>query len=219
LQKYIEKKLTLSKLDSALLFFSSSLSLAFGVGYALLGIEWLRFYIPMLLLGWFMPIYIGYVRGSIILDSVEERIRGWIYFIVGLGFYVINPLSNFILEKIFGPSSYFSILIMLPESLIVGCTIGYLSGTVISDVFKIQYKELQKEAKEAFLETRLSAIFLSNLLIPISKIDLSNFTVSLNFSLVFLIIAVFAWLLLLALIIKYEKKARRLLRNLSSPMV
>ena len=209
--------MTLSKLDSALVFFSSSLSLAFGVGYALLGIEWLRFYLPMLLLGWFMPIYIGYVRGSIILDSVEERIRGWIYFITGLGLYVINPLSIFLLGKIFGSDSYFVYLIIFPESLIVGYSIGYLSATVIADIFKVRYKDLQKETKEAFSETRLSAILLSNLLIPISTIDFSKFTISLNFALVFQIISVFVYLLLLVLIIRFEKKARRLLRNLNSP--
>jgi hypothetical protein len=54
--------------------------------------------IPFLILGVVVPFYVGYIRGVIEIDTVEERIRGWIYSIIGtnyfLGSFVISLISS-----------------------------------------------------------------------------------------------------------------------------
>lgn len=215
LKEYIERKLMLAKLDSALLFFSSSLSLAFGVGYAFLGGKWLQYYLPMLFLGWFMPIYIGYLRGSLIQDSVEERARGWIYFVVGLGFYIGGPLLGTFVEGLLKLGLYSGILAAIP-AFFVGYSLATLQSTVVYSIFKFQKKDLKEKVKQAFTETRLSALLLAILLMFLSVHDWSKFyrgpdlLTNVLDTVYVLILVVFVWLLIVS-----EKKARKLLRNAS----
>jgi hypothetical protein len=42
---------------------------------------------PFLLLGIALPFIVGYLKGAIEIDSVEERMRGWIYFVIGISSY------------------------------------------------------------------------------------------------------------------------------------
>lgn len=44
--------------------------------------------VPLLIVGLFVPFYIGYLRGAIVVDTVLERIRGWIYFSAGTSVYI-----------------------------------------------------------------------------------------------------------------------------------
>ena len=213
LREYIERKLMLAKLDSALLFFSSSLSIAFGVGYGWLGGKWLQYYLPMLLLGWFMPVYIGYVRGSLIEDSIEERVRGWIYFIMGLGYYIASPLFAVLAEEIFELSLY-SNLVTAILSFIIGFLLSTTYSTVIYKIFKIQIKNLREEVRKAFSETRLSALLLAILLMFISTLDWSKFYKKPDLSrniietVMILILGIFFMFMIMG-----EKKARKLLQN------
>ena len=68
IQEYIDKKSKVSSLDTALLFFSSSVSILFTLISTLFGKPVLLLFLPTLFLGWFMPVYIGFIRGSLILD-------------------------------------------------------------------------------------------------------------------------------------------------------
>lgn len=43
--------------------------------------------LPFLVLGVLFPFVVGYLRGAIELDSIEERMRGWIYFLIGTSSY------------------------------------------------------------------------------------------------------------------------------------
>jgi len=52
--------------------------------------------IPFLLLGIVFPFYVGYLRGAIEVDSNEERLRGWIYFLIGTSYY----FGSFVLSSI-----------------------------------------------------------------------------------------------------------------------
>lgn len=84
----IVKQLKKNNLDNALLFFTSSFGIVFGFFQVLLGdIDVLIFFIPLYLLGWFMPMYIGYIRGNLVFDSTYERVRGWIYYYESLFLY------------------------------------------------------------------------------------------------------------------------------------
>lgn len=52
--------------------------------------------VPFILLGMLLPIIVGYKRGAIEMDSVEERVRGWIYLIIGMASY----FAFFIFQRI-----------------------------------------------------------------------------------------------------------------------
>ena len=55
--------------------------------------------IPFLLLGILLPFTVGYLRGAIQQNSIEERMRGWIYFLIGttsyFAFFVIIRMSSY----------------------------------------------------------------------------------------------------------------------------
>jgi hypothetical protein len=55
--------------------------------------------IPFLLLGILLPFIVGYLRGAIQQNSIEERMRGWIYFLIGttsyFAFFVILRMSSY----------------------------------------------------------------------------------------------------------------------------
>ena len=85
----IETKLRIGKLDSLLLFLSSFLGLGLGLLQLVCGgIGVFVFFLPLLFLISVVPIYIGYIRGSILLDSIVERIRGWFYLMLAGGYYI-----------------------------------------------------------------------------------------------------------------------------------
>jgi hypothetical protein len=45
------------------------------------------FDIPFLFIGIFIPLYVGYFGGAIERESIKRRVRGWIYYIVGMSAY------------------------------------------------------------------------------------------------------------------------------------
>ena len=55
--------------------------------------------IPFLLLGILLPFIVGYLRGAIQQNSIEERMRGWIYFFIGttsyFAFFVIIRMGSY----------------------------------------------------------------------------------------------------------------------------
>ena len=72
---------------------------------------------PFIFLGTFMPIYIGYWRGSITIDSLCERMRGLVYLFVGLFLYIFNILycQFFDVQSV---ASVTMFMIVIPLSLI-----------------------------------------------------------------------------------------------------
>lgn len=203
----------LAKLDSALLFFSSSLSLAFGVGYAYLGATLLQYFLPMLFLGWVMPVYIGYVRGALTKDLLEERVRGWIYFIMGLGFYAFSPIVMSSFGRFLNLGLYFSVLIVVP-SLVFGYILGKGQAVIVYDLFKLRKQDISPEVKKAFTETRLSALTLAASLSVISTVNWSEFYRKPDLLLRTLeTVMIFLLAIILAIAVISEKKARKLLEK------
>lgn len=78
-------------LDQALLFLSSFLSFGFASMLQLVqqtNFSKLLLLVPALLVSVALPLYVGYMRGSIEQpDSLLERARGWVYLIFGTGSY------------------------------------------------------------------------------------------------------------------------------------
>lgn len=162
-------KRRLDKLDSLLLFVSSSLGLFFTIisGFG----EITSFLIPILIMGWAVPIYVGYWRGALTIDLPEERIRGWIYLIVGLLAY-----SGFTLSYYFLTDS--KLLIIGVTSLII--LLGFIVAREFSkSMLGIFREEIKKPAKKAFHDTSTVALIAgmaATILPPLEEIiiDLSK---------------------------------------------
>jgi hypothetical protein len=155
----IETKLKIGKLDSLLLFISSSLSSILTIMRLIIGeYNSIILFIPLLLSGWFMPVYIGYLRGAILLDSTVERIRGWLYLIFGVGFY-ISLIPFFLLKT---TQQEFGIIEII-FALLIGLLI--LTATIIcydlsfkKALFKIaDHNSMSVETKEAIHYTKTAA--------------------------------------------------------------
>lgn len=95
-----EREMKLDKLDTLLLFLSSSLSLGVTIFAALQDLRWLMYFLPVLVPAWIMPIYVGYIRGALILGSLKERVRGWTYFVSGIGTYAALYIISFVSDPI-----------------------------------------------------------------------------------------------------------------------
>lgn len=166
LREYLDGKLLLGKIDTLLLFLSSSISITFAIGNAILGVEWVAYFLPLIFLGWFMPVYIGYIRGAIIPVQypVTERIRGWIYLIAGAGTYFINPI-------LFALSISFMIinpLLGLLVNLLLYVTFIYVlttfTLTLVKKLFRIRWQATPTFVHEAFTRTQAAAILLGTAL-------------------------------------------------------
>jgi hypothetical protein len=94
LSEGMEKKL--EKLDNAFLFAIGLVGLLFTIVQTLkngkIGLIEIS---PLLILGIVVPFYVGYVRGAIEYNSTIERIRGWVYFAIGVISYFAFSLESF----------------------------------------------------------------------------------------------------------------------------
>jgi hypothetical protein len=85
------------RLDNAFLFVLSSVGLLISfIQVRQESLSGLVEAIPFLLLGIILPFYVGYLRGAIEKDSLGERIRGWIYLIIGTISYFALYLSSWL---------------------------------------------------------------------------------------------------------------------------
>jgi len=67
--------------------------------------------IPFLFLGVLLPFLIGYMRGAIELDSIEERLRGWIYFLIGTSSYFAFLVFNWVhAEYLYKETAFISVV-------------------------------------------------------------------------------------------------------------
>src|SRR5438046_747804 len=88
---YFDRKMRVGKLDSALLFLSSTIGIIFAVIRVITPSDVsILFSIPLVLFGVISPFYYGYVKGAIVHNSAIDRVRGWIFFLIGLGSYLYN---------------------------------------------------------------------------------------------------------------------------------
>ncbi len=108
----------IEKLDSLFLFIPSLLGLIFTFFQFIVGNDKsIILFIPLTISILIIPIYIGYIRGSILLDSKIERVRGWLYLINCSLFYIIGiPQINIIYSV--GYEKWFPFILILPVSLI-----------------------------------------------------------------------------------------------------
>jgi hypothetical protein len=160
-KEYFDKKFRVSKLDSTLLFFCSSLSLLFGLLQSYFGgIQTLIYFIPILIIGWFLPIYIGYIRGALLYDSVTDRAVGWIYFLFGSIFYVINLLKDILKEKYADNYTIIYVINIIPFFIAILIS-RYVISNLINGIFKICNKEITANESEMLDYVSNSAFYLA----------------------------------------------------------
>ena len=139
----------IDRLDNAFLFVLGSAGLVISfIQITMKSLTELIEAIPFLLFGIVLPFYVGYMRGAIEIDSVEERMRGWIYFIIGTSSY----FAFFIFRRVHAEYIYQeSVFILL---ITFGLLITYLLLRWSRKVFRVSGTSSQY----AFSGTALCAI-------------------------------------------------------------
>ena len=112
----IKQEIQKDQLDRLLLSATSLLGIFFGITQSILDKnDALTFFILLIILIWFVPVYIGYIRGAMIHDNIVERFRGWVYFLGGILIYVLFSTIYFTKRPIMNLSlsDYFFIFILI----------------------------------------------------------------------------------------------------------
>jgi len=171
MDKYLERKieeinirLRLGKLDSLLLLIPTLLGIAFSLSQYYLRIVKegeIAVFISILILTAGLPIYIGYYRGGIILDSIVERARGWIYLANGFLVFMILVVAD-ILETMFKLEYVYPAYLLF---FLAGICAGIINLTVAqrigSKVLALASMKSSGGDKRTFTYTALSAFFLA----------------------------------------------------------
>jgi len=196
-----------SKLDSALLFFASSVNLVFGLGYAIFAFEWLKIFVLFLIMSWIIPIYVGYIRGALIQDSIDERIRGWIYFAYGTAYYACFLTIFMLLITTMNLS--ISLAAIIPMIFMKLIKIQFWP-VIVHDLFKVRYENFNESVFRAITFTEVSVLILSFGMAIVgilwsNLIPIPQFYLYLISTIIVLVIVVF--------VIKFEHKACEELRK------
>jgi hypothetical protein len=94
---YFDRKMRVGKLDSGLLFLSSSVGIVFAIIRALTPSNVSVLYsLPLILFGVITPFYYGYFLGAIVHNSAIDRVRGWVFFLLGIGAYVYSLTTTWL---------------------------------------------------------------------------------------------------------------------------
>jgi len=160
----------LRNLDSLLLFFTSILGIIFSFTYILFGYREVALaFAPILILGVVIPIYIGYIRGTIILDTLEERVRGWIYFLHGVATYLFS-LTLWTINKslitLTAEFETFSGLLIISGSLLIGYFVGVgkMRRWFCRTIFVVFNRKSSELTEKIFNDTTRSAYEIGALL-------------------------------------------------------
>lgn len=167
-KRFIDREMKLQNLDSLLLFLASILGFLFSFIYVLFGyLEVALAFIPVIILGLVIPIYVGYIRGGIILDTLEERVRGWIYFIAGVVVYLLQGIV-WLLEQMLlkTPSPHGNLLTGFMTALgpfFVGWLIGTgkLTHWISNSIFEVFDQKITTLTEKIFDDTTESAFYAS----------------------------------------------------------
>jgi hypothetical protein len=191
----MESSRKIERLDDAFLFMISLIGLLFTIIQIYMeGISGLIEISPLIFLGVLLPFYIGYLRGAIAIDSVIERIRGWVYLAVGVSTYlafflaridsilywffiVLAFFSTYYLERwfstIFEIGDNISNLYAYFGTIISGFAFAFISRMLIS-----LYSDLQSRPPYSFLLLFMIWVTYSALVITVIFEKLSRAVIS-----------------------------------------
>lgn len=190
----------LRNLDSFLLFLTTVFGFSFSLIWALLSQREIAYgFFLLLIIGLAIPIYIGYVRGGIVLDTLEERVRGWIYFLYGVTVYVVSIALGFVSQLMLGTVvEIFSGLLAFTGTFLLSyyLGVGKLRRWFCQMIFKIFDREMTKVTEKIYSDTARSAFYTAVLLYAAFAVSMfatsDMFTVCSVVVLISLAIALFA---------------------------
>jgi len=94
------EKQHLERLDNAFLFALSFVGLIVSfIQVTMRDLSLIVESIPFIAVGIVLPFYVGYLRGAIEIDTLNERMRGWIYFVIGIGSYFAFFISTWLIAN------------------------------------------------------------------------------------------------------------------------
>lgn len=158
LKHYLDVKLRIGKLDSALLFLSSSITIIFALIQVFIGgVSALIYFLPLFFLGWIIPFYVGYIKGGLG-DSVVERCRGWLYLTLGL-IMSITILSMLLIFR------FFSVIIMVIFMIPIVFFVRILKDMIVRKISKICNYKLSNVESMAMSCTFIAVISFSGFII------------------------------------------------------
>ena len=98
--KEIGRNMPIGKLDSLFLLIPALLGLSLTVTASTFrgwkNEEVIMLTASLLVIAVVWPIYVGYIRGGIIMNDILERARGWIYLSIGVVIYLWNMAVYFV---------------------------------------------------------------------------------------------------------------------------
>lgn len=149
----------MNRLDNLLLFLPLSVGILLNIISSIGGAEWMIYFVPGLIPILIMPIYVGYIDGTILHDSLAKRVQGWIYFISGFIFYMIsytNIYNSEVAAKIYGKSASLGttlaivIPLMVSWLLIVVLTIFAIKG-ISKKIFEMGGRKVPTRTHDIFI--------------------------------------------------------------------
>lgn len=163
----ITKSRDMDKVDSLLLSLASGLSFFFSLLRAVVGdIPSLILFFPLLILGWLLPIYVGYFKGGIH-NNLEERFRGWIYLIEGCFVYAMSTFIDFMIryprdllniERFLLLFIVVSLILFIGSVIIINKVAYWFLKIRLSDISRTKDKESEKRL---VVSTFISTVFLA----------------------------------------------------------
>jgi hypothetical protein len=174
------------KLDSALLFLSSTVGIIFAVIRAAINPSAsVVTAIPLIVLGIVLPFYYGYVRGALVRSSTVDRYRGWIFFLVGLGAYgysITVAWMNEVLPAYVGRGAY---LTNVPVAVAAVLPAYVIARRFHKFILKVLGDQGSKVIARAALLTTMSAILLAG--VGSNVATMQNFNPSIGLGLLLLL--------------------------------
>jgi hypothetical protein len=169
-----ENRRKLDNLDNALLFAIGSVTLI--ITFLQINLNDLTQVIeaiPFVILGIILPFVVGYLRGSIEFDTIEERVRGWIYFFIGIfsyfGFFFVFRLKQ--LPYIITETLFIIILV-------IGMVVTFLFIKWSNRIFGVENKATKYAYSGTILGAMVSAFllrFIAGMYLDIQGHDLFTF--------------------------------------------
>jgi len=166
------------KLDSALLFLSSTVGIIFAVVRAAINpTASIVTAIPLIILGIVLPFYYGYVRGALVKSSAVDRYRGWIFFLVGLGAYGYNIVLEWMNQALPQYVGRFTYLTDVPIAIVAVLFALFVARRFHRFIFRVLGERSSPLILRSTTGAALSAIFFAAVgsnVATIGNLDISS---------------------------------------------
>jgi hypothetical protein len=160
-----EERARVGKLDDLLLSLSSASGILISLFQAVLGgADFVVVAIPILIVGWALPIYVGYFKGAL-QENLQERIRGWLFLIIGAIGYVVFSCFQLSVEYLKDPSEgalpYLVVFVIFWAVAAIVYAIPKITLKLTLWVYSVHSKETDDTARQVAGNTASSAFLLS----------------------------------------------------------